>query len=73
MDFIVDLLRTPVNHDAIWVIVDRLTNSAHFLPISEKYTFKRLAKLYMNEIVSEQGVSVSIVLDRDARFTSRFW
>ena len=71
--FLVGLPRTRANPDAIWVIVDRLTKSVHFLPISEKYTMERLVKLYMNEIMTRHGVLVSIVSDRDARITSRFW
>ena len=73
MDFVTKLPKTARGHDAIWVIVDRLTKSAHFLPISEKYTLERLAQLYVNEIVSRHGVPISIVSDRDARFTSRCW
>ncbi|KAI3672432.1 hypothetical protein L6452_38520 [Arctium lappa] len=73
MDFVTKLPRTVKGHDAIWVIVDRLTKSAHFLPISDKYTLERLAQLYVNEIVSRHGVPTSIVSDRDARFTSKFW
>ncbi|KAI3684146.1 hypothetical protein L6452_33365 [Arctium lappa] len=73
MDFVTKLPKTVKGHDAIWVIVDRLTNSAHFLPISEKYSLERLAQLYVNEIVSRHGVPLSIVSDRDTRFTSRFW
>ncbi|WRX18518.1 Integrase [Theobroma cacao] len=59
--------------DAIWVIVDRLTKSAHFLVIHSTYSIKKLAKLYIDEIVRLHGVPVSIVSDRDPRFTSRFW
>ncbi|KAD7477792.1 hypothetical protein E3N88_00928 [Mikania micrantha] len=73
MDFITKLPRTSHNHDSIWVIVDRLTKSAHFLPIREDYSMDRLAKLYVNEIVSRHGVPISIISDRDSRFTSRFW
>ena len=73
MDFIVGLPRTRSNHDAIWVVIDRLTKSAHFLPINEKYPLNRLVKLYLDEIVSRHGVPVSIVSDRDPRFNSRFW
>lgn len=73
MDFIVGLPKSKTNHDAIWVIVDRLTKSAHFLPINERYTIERLVNLYLKEIVVRHGVPVSIVSDRDARFTSRFW
>ncbi|KAD6796155.1 hypothetical protein E3N88_07051 [Mikania micrantha] len=73
MDFITKLPRTSRNHDSIWVIVDRLTKSAHFLPIREDYSMDRLAKLYVNEIVSRNGVPISIISDRDSRFMSRFW
>ncbi|KAI3701816.1 hypothetical protein L6452_27177 [Arctium lappa] len=73
MDFITKLPRTVRGHDAIWVIIDRLTKCAHFLPISDKYTLERLAQLYVNETMSRHGVSISIVSNRDARFTSRFW
>ena len=73
MDFITKLPRTSRGHDAIWVIVDRLTKSAHFLAIREDYSMEKLARLYMDEIVSRHGVPVSIISDRDARFTSRFW
>ncbi|KAD5802981.1 hypothetical protein E3N88_14341 [Mikania micrantha] len=73
MDFITKLPRTSHNHDSIWVIVDRLTKSAHFLPIREDYSMDRLAKLYVNEIVSRHGVPISIISDRDSRFMSRFW
>ncbi|GJR36853.1 putative reverse transcriptase domain-containing protein [Tanacetum coccineum] len=60
-------------HDTIWVIVDRLTKSAHFLPMREDYKMDRLARLYLNEIVVRHGVPISIISDRDNRFTSRFW
>ncbi|BBG95481.1 cold shock domain protein 1 [Prunus dulcis] len=73
MDFVFKLPRTPRGHDGIWVIVDRLTKSAHFLPIKETYSLTRLAKLFVDEIVRLHGAPVSIVSDRDARFTSRFW
>ncbi|KAJ0557459.1 putative nucleotidyltransferase, Ribonuclease H [Helianthus annuus] len=73
MDFVTKLPRTRKGNDAIWVIVDRLTKSAHFLPIKETFSMERLAKLYVDEIVSLHGVPLSIVSDRDSRFTSRFW
>ncbi|KAK9048751.1 hypothetical protein SSX86_032282 [Deinandra increscens subsp. villosa] len=73
MDLVTKLPRTARNHDAIWVIVDRLTKSAHFLPIREKYSSEKLADIYIDEIVSRHGVPVSIVSDRDTRFTSEFW
>jgi hypothetical protein len=73
MDFVCGLPRTSKNHDAIWVVVDRLTKSAHFIPIRMNYSLDKLAKLYVNEIVRLHGVPVSIVSNRDPRFTSRFW
>ncbi|GJQ89946.1 putative reverse transcriptase domain-containing protein [Tanacetum coccineum] len=73
MDFISKLPRTSSGHDSIWVIVDRLTKSAHFLAIREDYKIERLARLYINEIVARHGVPVSIISDRDSYFTSRFW
>ena len=73
MDFVCGLPRTSKNHDAIWVVVDRLTKSAHFIPIRMNYSLDKLVELYVNEIVRLHGVPVSIVSDRDPRFTSRFW
>ncbi|KAI3729831.1 hypothetical protein L6452_18502 [Arctium lappa] len=73
MDFVTKLPRTRKGHDAIWVIVDRLTKSAHFLPIREDFKMEKLAQLYIDEIVSRHGVPISIISDRDSRFTSRFW
>ena len=55
------------------VIVDRLTKSTHFLPIKETYPLEKLAQLYVDEIVARHGVPLSIISDRDTRFTSRFW
>ncbi|KAJ0480216.1 putative nucleotidyltransferase, Ribonuclease H [Helianthus annuus] len=73
MDFISKLPRTSKGNDMIWVIVDRLTKSAHFLPIREKDSMKTLAELYIKEVVARHGVPVSIISDRDGRFISRFW
>ncbi|GJT51998.1 reverse transcriptase domain-containing protein [Tanacetum coccineum] len=73
MDFITKLPRTRSGHDAIWVVVDILTKLAHFLAIREDYSTEKLARLFTNEIVARHGVSVSIILNRDARFTSRLW
>ncbi|GJY61538.1 putative reverse transcriptase domain-containing protein [Tanacetum coccineum] len=67
MDFITKLPRTRNGHDAIWVVVDRLTKSAHFLAIREDYSTEKLARLYTDEIVARHGVPVSIISDRDAR------
>ncbi|GJW31681.1 putative reverse transcriptase domain-containing protein [Tanacetum coccineum] len=60
-------------NEASEVIVDRLTMSAHFLPIREDYKMDRVARLYLNEIITSHGVPISIIYDRDSRFTSRFW
>ena len=73
MDFITKLPRTSTGYDTIWVIVDRLTKSAHFLPIKETDEMNTLAQLYLKEIVSRHGVPISIISDRDSRFTSNFW
>ena len=73
MDLVTKLPKTRKGHDAIWVVVDRLTKSAHFLPIRENYNSEKMAEVYMNEIISRHGVPVSIVSDRDTRFTSRYW
>ncbi|GJX39429.1 putative reverse transcriptase domain-containing protein, partial [Tanacetum coccineum] len=73
MDFVTKLPRTSSGHDTIWVIVDRLTKCAHFLPMRENYKMDRLARLYLNEIVSRHGVPISIISNHDSRFTSRFW
>ena len=59
--------------DSIWVIVDRLTKSAHFLHVKTFYNADKLANLYVNKIVRLHGVPVSIIFDRDPKFTSRFW
>ncbi|GJY91348.1 putative reverse transcriptase domain-containing protein [Tanacetum coccineum] len=73
MDFIIKLPRTRNRHDAIWVVVDRLSKSAHFLAIREDSSTDKLARLYTDEIFTRHGVHVLIILDRDARFTSRLW
>ena len=73
MDFVTKLPKTKRGNDAIWVIIDRLTKSAHFLPMKETFSMERLAQLYVDEVVSLHGVPLSIVSDRDSRFTSHFW
>ena len=72
MDFLIGLPCTRVGYDVIWVIVDRLTKSAHFLSIRNNFSLDRLAELYINEIVRLHRVPISIVSDRDPRFTSQF-
>nr|GEV12731.1 hypothetical protein [Tanacetum cinerariifolium] len=73
MNFMTKLAKTSSGHDTIWVIVDRLTKSAHFLPMREDYKMDRLARFYLNEIVARHGVSISIISDHDSRFTLMFW
>ena len=73
MDFGVGLPLTGRKHDSAWVVVDQLTKSAHFLPVRIDYSLDKLAELYINEIVRLHGIPISINLDRDPRFTSRFW
>ena len=72
MDFVRGLPRTQRQHDAIWVIVYRLTKSAHFLQVNVEDPLEKLAQLYVDEIVRLHGVPVSIVSYRDPSFTSRF-
>nr|GEW27832.1 putative nucleotidyltransferase, ribonuclease H [Tanacetum cinerariifolium] len=73
MDFVIGLPRTFKKNDAIWVVVDRLTKSAHFLPIQQGYSVSKLAEIFQQEIIRLHGTPTSIVSDRDPHFTSRFW
>ncbi|TYK31664.1 pol protein [Cucumis melo var. makuwa] len=73
MDFITRLPRTLRGFTVIWVVVDRLTKLAHFIPRKSTYTASKWAQLYMSEIARLHGVPVSIVSNRDARFVSKFW
>ena len=73
MDFVIHLPRTPQRHDAVWVIVDRLTKSAHFLAVRMTFSLEIFCRLYIREIVWLHGVPVSIVSDKDPRFTAHFW
>ncbi|KAG8474462.1 hypothetical protein CXB51_031417 [Gossypium anomalum] len=73
MDFVSGLPLSSSKKDAIWVIVDRLTKSAHFISVRMDYSLDKLAELYIYQIVKLHGVPISIVSDRDPRFTSRFW
>nr|GFB96094.1 putative reverse transcriptase domain-containing protein [Tanacetum cinerariifolium] len=72
MDFVIGLPWTQRRHDAIWVVVDRLTKSAHFLHICKDYSVSKLAKTFQQEIVRLHGTPSAIISDRDPRFTSRF-
>nr|GEY19021.1 hypothetical protein [Tanacetum cinerariifolium] len=71
MDFIIGLPRTPSGYESIWVIVDRLTKSAHFLPVKMIDSMEKFTQLYLKEIVCRHGVPISIISDRDNKFTSR--
>ena len=73
MNFVTHLPWTPQRHDVVWVIVDRLTKSVHFLDVRMTFTLERFCRLYIQEIVRLHGVPVSIVSDRDPRFTAHFW
>ena len=73
MDFVVGLPRTMGKYDSIWVIVDRLTKSANFIPVKVTYNAEKLAKIYISEIVRLHGVPLSIISDRGTQFTSKFW
>ncbi|GKC35489.1 putative reverse transcriptase domain-containing protein [Tanacetum coccineum] len=72
MDFVSGPPRTPNSHDSIWVIVDWLTKSAHFLPMKKTDSMEKLTQLYLKEIVFRHGVPVSIISDRDSRFALGF-
>ncbi|KAK2436723.1 hypothetical protein QL285_021695 [Trifolium repens] len=73
MDFVGGLPRNQRGQDSIWVIVDRLTKSAHFIPVKSTYKAPQYAAIFMEQIVRLHGVPLSIVSDRDPIFTSRFW
>lgn len=73
IDFVNGLPSTPKGSEVIWVIVDRLTKSTHFIPIKINFPLQRLAEIYIEVIVKLHGISSSIVSERDLRFTSRFW
>ena len=73
MDFVTHFPRTSRKHDTMWVIVDRLTKSAHFLAVQMTFTLEELYRLYIREIFWLHGVPVSILSDWDPRFTAYFW
>ena len=72
-DFVVGLPKTKKNNDVIWVVVDRLTKTTHFIPVRMNMSMQQLVKLYTDNMVKLHGTPISIVSDRDARFTSRIW
>ena len=73
MDFVVGLPKSPKGNDAVWVVVDRLTKSAHFIPVKTTDSVEKLCNTYINQIVRLHGVPISIISDRDPRFISRYW
>ena len=73
MDFIVSLPNTSKGYDSIWVIVDRLTKVAHFLPVKTSYTVRQYAQLYLDRIVSLHGIPKTIISDRGTQLIARFW
>jgi hypothetical protein len=73
MDFIVGLPHTQAGYDSTWVIVDRLTKVAHFIPVKTMYSGAKLAGLYMSRIICLCGVPKKIMSDRGSQFTSKFW
>jgi len=73
MDFIVGLPKTQEKHDAIWVVVERLTKSTYFPAIKTVFNAEQLADLYLKEIMRLRGIPLSIVSDRDTKFISKFW
>jgi hypothetical protein len=73
MDFIVGLTNTSQRHDSIWVIIDRLTKTAHFLPVHTTYNAKKYAEIYLDQIVRLHGVPKMIISDRGAQFIARIW
>ena len=73
MDFVTGFPRTNKQHDSTWVVIDRLTKSAHFLPVNMSYTAEQYANIYVQEIVRLHGIPKTIMSDRGSVFTSRFW
>jgi len=73
MDFITGLPRSRRQHDSIWVIVNKISKSAHFLPVKTTHSTEDYAKLYLQKVVRLHGVSVSIISDKGTQFTAQFW
>jgi len=73
MDFVIGMPWTRKYHDAIWVIVERLTKSVHFLAMKATFNAEQLAELYSKEIIRLHGIPLSIVSDRDTKLASKFW
>ena len=73
MDFVTHFPRTSRKHDEMWVIVDLLTKSTHFLVVQMTFTLEEFYRLYIREIVRLHGVPVFIVTNRDPKFMAHFW
>ena len=73
MDFVVGLPRTQKTYDSIWVVVDRLTKSARFIPVKSSYSVEDYSRIFFHEILCSHGIPLSITPDRGAQFTYRFW
>ena len=73
MDFVVGLPRTKAGNDALWVIVDRLTKTARFIPMNCRWEMGQLARAYIKYVVRFHSVPRTIVSDRDTRYLSQFW
>ncbi|GJZ33065.1 reverse transcriptase domain-containing protein [Tanacetum coccineum] len=73
MDFVTKLPKSLQGYDTIWVIVDRLIKSSIFMPMRETNPLDKLARMYLKEVVTKHGIPVSIICDRDPRFSSNFW
>jgi hypothetical protein len=73
MDFIVGLPLTSRNHDSIWVVVDKLTKTAHFITVNSTYSAKDYAEIYLDCIVRLHGIPKTIIFDRGPQFIARFW
>jgi len=73
MDFITSQLTTQKGNDSIWVIIDRLTKSAHFIPVKTRYRPPKYADFYLAEIVKLHGIPKTIISDRGPQFTAHFW
>ena len=73
MDFVVGLSLTSHRHNAILMIVDKLTKSAHFILVRDTYDVTNVARMFVSEVILFHGLAKNIISDRDSRFTSRFW
>jgi hypothetical protein len=73
MDFIVALSLTARKFNSIWVIVDRLTKSAHFIPVNTNYNVQKYAEIYVARVLCLHRVSKTIISDRELQFVARFW